>query len=161
MTITRRESNWLRSCFDLAKTFSTCSKRQYFAVVLMSNGRVAGVGYNGSPPGIAHCADGACPRLVLNSPGGSTYDNCIAQHAEANALLWSDPSLRSGGTLIVNGPPCFGCAKQIASAGIARVVFADDKTYEDRFRSFNLLTSAGIELVAVDEESINWRNNES
>jgi len=147
----RRELNWLKSCVQLATTFSTCSKRQYFAVVLMANGRVAGVGYNGSPPGIGHCNEGHCPRYSQNSEPGSNYDNCIAQHAEANALLWSDPSLRLGGTLIVNGPPCFGCAKQIASANIRRVIYLEDSSYSDAGRSFNLLTSAGIELVEVSQ----------
>lgn len=147
---TRRELNWLESCFYLAGVFSTCSKKQYFAVVLMPNGRVAGVGYNGSPPGLGHCIDGACPRASENSAPGSQYDNCIAQHAEANALLWSDPSLRNGGTLIVNGPPCFGCAKQISSAGIKRIVYAIDDSYADFARSMELLQSAGVELVGVN-----------
>lgn len=154
MEPSRRELNWLKSCLFLAKIFSTCAKKQYFAVVLMRNGRVAGVGYNGSPPGVGHCMDGACPRYTLGSEPGSLYDNCIAQHAEANALLWSDPSLRNGGTLIVNGPPCFGCAKQIASAGIARVVYASDTTYRDFNRSVEILQQAGIELVSVPFEEI-------
>jgi dCMP deaminase len=149
MTATRRELNWLKSCFQLAETFSTCAKRQYFAVVLMPNGRVLSVGYNGSPPGLGHCIDGACPRLADNSPNGSQYDNCIAQHAEANALLWADPSMRMGATLVVNGPPCFGCAKQIASAGIERVVFYDDPDYLERARAFSLMEDAGVTLVPV------------
>jgi dCMP deaminase len=153
--IKSRELKWLKSCISLASTFSTCAKRQYFAVILMPNGRVAGVGYNGSPPGIAHCADGACPRLAEDSPNGSTYDNCIAQHAEANAIIWSDPALRANGTLIVNGPPCFGCAKQIASSGIVRVVFCEDKAYKnwDSVRVF--LENCNIELVSVDMEKLN------
>jgi dCMP deaminase len=120
----------------------------------MRNGRVAGVGYNGSPPGVGHCIDGACPRYAMGSEPGSQYDNCIAQHAEANALLWSDPSLRNGGTLIVNGPPCFGCAKQIASAGISRVVYVSDNSYLDFDRSIAILQQAGIELVSVSLEQI-------
>jgi dCMP deaminase len=153
MIATRRETNWLRACSELAQIFSTCSKRQYFAVVLMSNGRVAGVGYNGSPPGVGHCNEGACPRLHEQSPNGSNYDNCIAQHAEANALLWSDPSLRVGGTLVVNGPPCYGCAKQIASAGIKRVVYVPDSAYSNFNAVRNLLEMAGIELVEVQNEA--------
>jgi dCMP deaminase len=121
----------------------------------MPNGRVAGVGYNGSPPGIAHCIDGACPRLSENSPNGSTYDNCIAQHAEANAIIWSDPALRVGGTLIVNGPPCFGCAKQIASSGISRVVFSPDNSYRDWEKVRLFLEQCGIELIEVEIKEMN------
>mgnify|MGYP003337345958 FL=1 len=146
-----REAKWLKSCQTLAKTFSTCAKRQYFAVVLMPNGRVAGVGYNGSPPGIAHCTDGACPRLAANSANGSQYDNCIAQHAEANAIMWSDPALRANGTLIVNGPPCFGCAKQIASSGISRVVFSPDDSYSDWHNVKIFLENCGVTLIPVSE----------
>lgn len=149
----RREKNWLTACFQLATLFSTCSKRQYFAVVLMTNGRVAGVGYNGSPPGIGHCNEGACPRLHEQSANGSNYDNCIAQHAEANALLWSDPSMRTGATLIVNGPPCYGCAKQIASAGIKRVVYSPDDAYANFGAVQRLLEAAGIEMVEVPNEA--------
>lgn len=149
MTVLRRELNWLKSCFQLAETFSTCAKRQYFAVVVSPNGRVVGVGYNGSPPNIEHCVDGACPRYTEQSPNGSNYDNCIAQHAEANALLWSDPTMRQGATLIVNGPPCFGCAKQIASSGIRRVVYSSDPAYENWQNVKDFLESCKIELVEV------------
>lgn len=153
MSANRREINWLRACSSLAQIFSTCSKRQYFAVVLMPNGRVAGVGYNGSPPGVGHCNEGACPRLHEQSPNGSNYDNCISQHAEANALLWSDPSLRTGGTLIVNGPPCYGCAKQIASAGIKRVVYSPDASYANFNSVIEILSMSGVELVEVKNET--------
>jgi deoxycytidylate deaminase len=37
--------------------------------------------------------------------------------------------MRIGGTLIVNGPPCMGCAKLIASSGIKRVVYKYDADY--------------------------------
>jgi dCMP deaminase len=146
-----REIKWLKSCSQLSKTFSTCAKRQYFAVILMPNGRVAGVGYNGSPPGMRHCVDGACPRFADKSPNGSSYDNCIAQHAEANAIVWSDPALRANGTLIVNGPPCFGCAKQIASSGISRVIFSPDESYVDWPKISQFFTSCGIELISIPE----------
>lgn len=160
MIVYRREINWLKSCFDLAQTFSTCAKRQYFAVVLAPNGRVVGVGYNGSPPNFDHCVDGACPRYLEGSANGSNYDNCIAQHAEANALLWSDPTMRQGATLIVNGPPCYGCSKQIASASIKRVVYTPDESYSDWSRSESLLIQAGIELVPITKEQLLKANKE-
>lgn len=158
MHVLSRELKWLKSCGELARTFSTCAKRQYFAVILMPNGRVAGVGYNGSPPGIAHCIDGACPRFSEGSPNGSSYDNCIAQHAEANAIIWSDPALRANGTLIVNGPPCFGCAKQIASSGISRVIFSPDESYADWPKVSQFLSNCGIELVPISENDYETQN---
>lgn len=133
----------------LAPVFSTCAKRQYFAVILAPNKRVAGVGYNGSPPGMDHCIDGACPRLHENSANGSSYDNCISQHAEQGALLWSDPALRQGGTLIVNGPPCMGCAKLIASSGLIRLVYKKDDNYQTWPTVASFLSQAGINAIGV------------
>jgi dCMP deaminase len=145
--VKNHETKWLTSCEMLAPLFSTCAKRQYFAVVLSPNKRVVGIGYNGSPPGMEHCVDGACPRLHENSANGSSYDNCIAQHAEQGALLWSDPALRIGGTLIVNGPPCMGCAKLIASSGIVRLVYKPDTAYKGWHAVEDFLNSAGITCV--------------
>lgn len=150
MPVTSKEKKWLHSLLHASKIFSTCAKRQYAAVVLTETGRVAGFGYNGSPPGYGHCVDGACPRFAEQTPNGASYDNCIAQHAEANALLWSDPSLRSGGTLIVNGPPCFGCAKMIASSGVKRVVCKKDDNYADWPKVRQFLQNCGIEVETVN-----------
>lgn len=149
LAVHRREKNWLKVLPTLAKQFSTCGKRQYSAVVLSPHGRVIGFGYNGSPPNMGHCTDGHCPRLHVDSASGSIYDNCIAQHAEANALLWTDPAQRTGATLIVNGPPCFGCAKQIASSGVARVVCASDPSYADWGNVQAFLRKANIQVVEV------------
>lgn len=143
------ELRWMRVLDVAAGEFSTCAKRQYAAVVVAPNRRVVGFGYNGSPPGVAHCADGACPRLHEGSDAGSAYDNCISQHAEAGALLWSEPALRQGSTIIVNGSPCMGCAKLIASSGIKRVVYAHDESYAHLPSVLSLLREAKIEYVAV------------
>ncbi len=117
--------------------------------MLAPNKRVAGFGYNGSPPGMAHCADGACPRLHANAAAGSNYDTCIAQHAEAGALMWSDASLRMGGTIIVNGPPCMGCAKLIASSGVSRLVYIADASYAQSGDVIDFLNNAKITTVSV------------
>lgn len=145
-----REWRFLRVAAYAAIEFSTCAKRQYFAFVLSPEGRVVGTGYNGSPPGIGHCNEGHCPRLHEDSANGSAYDNCIAIHAEENALLWSDRTDRQGGTIIVNGPPCWGCGKKIAGSGIARVVYVRDPNYADWPRVEGLLEASGVECVGVD-----------
>lgn len=153
---TPNEIKWLVACINLSKIFSTCAKRQYASVVLAPNKRVAGFGYNGSPPGMAHCTDGACPRLHANAAPGSNYDTCIAQHAEAGALMWSDASLRMGGTIIVNRPPCMGCAKLIASSGVSRLVYVSDGSYAQSADVIEFLNSAKIVTVPV---SADWLND--
>jgi dCMP deaminase len=152
--LSRAERNWLKACVQLAPTFSTCAKRQYFAVILGTNKRVVGTGYNGSPPGFVHCVDGGCPRMQQGSANGTNYDNCISQHAEAGALLWSDPAMRQGGTLIVNGPPCMGCAKLIASSGIKRLVYMEDPSYSDWGTVLNFLHQCHITTSSIDKEAL-------
>lgn len=154
----RHEVNWLTACDLLAPLFSTCKRRQYFAVVLAPNKRVAGIGYNGGPPNTPHCVDGGCPHAEDGNTPGLSYDNCIAQHAEAGALLWSDATMRQGGTLIVNGPPCYGCAKLIASSGVKRVVCFEDTAYAQFHDVAMLFMRSGIELLVVQRASTELSN---
>lgn len=147
---TQRDWKWLRLCEFAAKEFSTCGKRQYFSIVLDRDGRVVGTGYNGSPPGIPHCIDGHCPRFQEGSPSGSSYDNCISIHAEENALIWSDRTARVGGTLVINGTPCWGCGKKIAGSGVHRLVYLRDESYADLPRVEAILEAAGVVCIGAD-----------
>lgn len=148
-----KDYKWMRMCLTGAQTFSTCGKRKYFAIVLDEQGRVLSTGYNGGPTGMKHCEDGECPRLAENSPSGSSYDNCIAIHAEANALLFSDYSARrDGAVLYVNGPPCFSCAKLIANSGIRRVVYIPSDEYSDWPRIEDFLRKNHVTTVSLDED---------
>lgn len=148
-----KAEKWLALCEAGAQIFSTCGKRQYYAVVLSPSGRVVGTGYNGSPPGMTHCVDGGCPRLAANSPSGSSYENCVANHAEQNAIMWSDRFAREGGTLIVNGTPCWECSKLIAGSGISTVVHTEDPAYADWSKCRELLESVGIHVVTLAANS--------
>lgn len=150
-TPTSKELKWLEACTSIANLFSTCTRRKYAAIILASNGRIAGLGYNGSAPDTIHCEDGGCPRSSMNVEHGSVYDNCTAIHAEANAIMWSDVAMRSGGTLIINGPPCYGCAKLIASSGIKTVVCRFDPEYAEFKKVMDYLMSINIEVkVSID-----------
>ena len=146
-----KHEKWLQACDHMAQLFSTCSKKQYAAFILAPNNRVVGFGYNGSPPGHPHCNQGGCPRLSEQSSPGTTYDNCIANHAEANALLWSDSISRQDGTLIINGPPCFGCCKLIASSGISKLVHYVDPTYKQWPECVDFLLGSDIEIFSYQK----------
>lgn len=104
-----------------AATRSNCSRRRVGAVIARDR-RIQSTGYNGPPSGYGHCDTGACPRAATDTAMCATYDNCVAIHAEANALLFADPDKRDGATLYSTAAPCFGCAKLIANSGITEIV---------------------------------------
>lgn len=127
--MTDQRESWDRYFLKIASqvaTRATCVKRQIGAVVVKDR-RIQATGYNGSPTGYPHCLDGWCPRAHLPSVTGGSYDGCIAIHAEANALLQCGVEEKKGATLYCTDPPCFGCAKLIAGAGIQLIVVGNWK----------------------------------
>lgn len=127
---------------------SNCVRRQHGAVIVRKR-RIQSTGYNGPPSGHPHCDEGACPRANSDAASGWGHDNCIAIHAEANAILYSNPADRDGATIYITGVPCFGCAKLIANSGITEVV-ATGAAYEDwdRVREFLLDCNVRVRLIA-------------
>ena len=127
---------WDRYFLDIAKvvaTRSSCTRRQVGAVLVDDEKRIISTGYNGSPPGEAHCIDGACPRGLLSYDqvkGGSDYSSgagkCIALHAESNAINYAPSNFMywENNTLYVTDEPCPYCATEIALyPSITRVVY--------------------------------------
>jgi dCMP deaminase len=148
-------SQWLEVCRSNAAIMSTCSRKNYFAIILDGTGMVIGTGWNGVPTGMQHCNDGGCPRADSKSEPGSSYENCYAIHAEANALLHSDWTSRSkagGSTLYVNGPPCFDCAKLIVNSGLSTVVCSYDSSYADWRKVKEFMKSCGIRVIVEGEK---------
>lgn len=147
-----KDGKYIQWAIEGSKLFSTCSKAQYMAIIISREGIVVGTGYNGSPPRMKHCVDGGCPRAVNDVPSGTPYDYgdglCVAVHAEVNAISHSDRSARLGGTLYVNGVPCFGCAKVIAGSGVGRICYLDNaKTRTDSSDSLQIIKASGVELA--------------
>jgi len=142
-----QRTDWDRYFLNLAKetaTRSNCVRRQHGAVIV-KNRRIRSTGYNGPPSGHPHCSDGACPRASGDTPSGWNHDDCIAIHAEANAILYSSPEERDGATIYITGVPCFGCAKFIANSGIEEVV-AEGETYSDWDKVFNFLLNSQVRV---------------
>ena len=146
-----RTTDWDRYFLNIARetaTRSNCVRRQHGAVVVR-NRRICSTGYNGPPSGHPHCDEGACPRARAETVSGWGHDNCIAIHAEANAILYSSPAERDGATIYITGVPCFTCAKLIANSGITEVV-AEGEPYEDwkRVRDFLLDCDVRVRIVS-------------
>lgn len=149
MSPVRKDFQMLDFCEQGADIFSTCGKRQYMAILTNDENHVLGIGYNGGPPGAVHCDDGGCPRLQAGSASGSSYDNCIAVHAEQNAFLHSDYNARPT-KLYVNGPPCYTCAKLIVNSTVKSVFYIDDPSYKDFPRVKAFMEEHGVEAMALD-----------
>lgn len=97
----------------------TCLRAHVGAVVVL-NARIISTGYNGAPPGAAHCTEVGC----LEGPDGG----CIrTTHAELNAIVWAarEGIALKGATLYSTHEPCLGCAKAVATAGIGGVFFRE------------------------------------
>lgn len=143
--------SWDAYFLELARTTATratCVRRKHGAVIVRDR-RIVSTGYNGSPSGFPHCADGACPRAFSDAPQGHDYDECIAIHAEANALLFSGPLERANATLYCTGAPCFGCAKLIANSGVTEVVAAGGR-YDGWERTREFLLTSGVRIRLLD-----------
>jgi dCMP deaminase len=130
-----------------AATRADCTRAQVGAVLVNGANEVRGTGYNGAPPGVPGCASaGACPRgkhtrMPLPNLVGlhnclcgkgwpcpdavepdSDYANCVADHAERNAIRHTPHAELVGATLYVTREPCPGCWTLIRACGIQRVV---------------------------------------
>jgi dCMP deaminase len=130
-----------------------CVRAEVGVAVVGSNQRVLALAYNGAPSGWdtgpGDCTTW-CPRGAGEShrPG---YADCVAIHAEANGITYSDSLLRQGGTIYVTRAPCLMCAKLIAASGLARVVCGEDEggRYHVPGESIAYLVAAGLEVEVV------------
>ncbi|HEX7836703.1 MAG TPA: dCMP deaminase family protein [Kofleriaceae bacterium] len=130
---------YFMSIAQVVATRSTCP-RKYVGAVLVRNRTILSTGYNGSIRGMPHCSD----------VGHMMEDgHCVATiHAEANAIIQAARNGVNidGATNYVTASPCWNCFKQLANAGIVRIVYGE--FYRDD-RIFQIAHQIGIELVHV------------
>jgi dCMP deaminase len=140
------------------------------AAVVVKNKRVIATGYNGVPEGMANCLDGGCLRC--SNPGGqfksgTRYDLCICVHAEQNALLSAARFgiAVEGSHLYTTMQPCFGCAKELLQAKVARVYYMHpwipsdvdpelDAKMKDEYEK--ILSKLDIRRLKFDDPVASW-----
>jgi len=107
---------WDERFLEVAKLAARWSKdpdAQVGAVIVDSQGQIAGVGYNGFPKMVEETAD---------RYGDKDTKLEMVVHAEENAILGAGSRAR-GATIYVFGKPvCARCAGSIVQSGISRVV---------------------------------------
>lgn len=138
---------------------SACVNRRVGAFIVDKNNRPVSGGYNGSPANYKDSNDAVscasyCPRAG-SSNRMVTYENCVAVHAEANALLFADRSSYAGGTIYVTNPCCWECTRLIANSGLSRVVFyySAEDSHDDWQSRIGFLNSCGI-VVDMKEKNV-------
>jgi dCMP deaminase len=129
----------------LAASRSTCLRRQVGAVLVKDN-QILSTGYNGSPKGIAHCAEVGCLREQNAIPSGQMHELCRGVHAEQNAIIQAgiNGTSTKGATIYCTHQPCSICARLIINAEIKTVYVAN--TYPDKLAE-QLFREAGVELI--------------
>lgn len=140
---------------------SLCVRDRVGAVIVDSTQRVIAQGYNGPPAGFPHgelSCDRWCTRALNPATAvvGSTYrmdptyDDCVALHAEANALMVCDRRDREGGTIYVASDVCYACAKLIANSGLHSVIVVDRALeHRNAQRSYDFMRDCGLEVYLV------------
>ena len=138
------DDTWLAVARAVAKR-SLCVRRQVGAVIVTAENRPVSTGYNGPPAGMSWTSNCAtfCERAYNKIEG---HSNCVAIHAEANALLFASRSQYEGGTIYVTHLCCFDCAKLIANSGLARIVIEFENTTRDFAPAKHLLLDSGIQV---------------
>lgn len=171
MSIQYTRPSWDSTRIVMAQALATrslCSRDRVGAIIVDKDNKIIGEGYNGPPAGFSRNpnrlgntwlgfeAEQSIPCTAwcqrADKMGGDAeplepdYSDCPSLHAEANALITSDRSLRVGGTIYVTSHVCFGCAKLVANSGLTRVYVATQR--RDRHRepdnSYAFLRKCGL-----------------
>jgi dCMP deaminase len=105
-----------------------CSRARFGCVIVDLTRRIVSTGYNGAPAqSPLSCLNGDCPRASTTAaPNSGSYGDCIALHAEQNAIAYADQRALGGRLYIwgtrTDNSPCPMCAKLVTAAGISMVV---------------------------------------
>jgi dCMP deaminase len=132
-------ASWDRYFMDIGRVVAsraTCDRKHVGAVIVRDK-TILATGYNGSIRGMPHCSE--MGHMMEN-------DHCVATiHAEANAIIQAAKNgvMIDGATIYVTASPCWSCFKQIANAGVRRIVYGE--FYRDQ-RIFDVARRLGIDL---------------
>ena len=102
---------------------TTCVRRSVGAVITSEVGIVLATGFNGVPQALPHCnEESPCTGALAES--GTRLDECLAIHAEQNALIQlSNP--REAAYIYSTTETCIHCTKMLLNTSIHTIYFRD------------------------------------
>lgn len=163
----KSKPSWSSTFLEVAGVMakrSMCASRRVGAVIADTSNRIVATGFNG--PSSRMVTEGTCANWCLRQQLDErtpTYEKCPSIHAEMNALMYSDRSLRLGGTLYVTHTPCADCTKAISNSGLAAVVSPvgpTERELDAALWSRDFLEPLGIEVeyIGLDVAIQRWRS---
>lgn len=131
---------------DLAARIAEMSyaKRLKVGAVIVHDGNIVSMGWNGTPNGMDNCCE-------IELPNGELITKPVVLHAESNALMKlaaSGSNGAEGATLYQTHSPCPECAKLIKQAKIERVVYRHAYRLTDGVEMLELL---GVKCTQLKE----------
>lgn len=128
---------------------STCFSDKKGAVIVKDK-MIISTGYSGAPKGIKNCLydNGFCRKRALGFGHGEGHSQCLAVHAEANAILQCNllSTISKNCQLYCTHKPCENCAKLIINAGIKEVYYTYD--YPSELTDY-LFKEAEIKVIKI------------
>ena len=107
---------------NIAKEIAALSycERAKVGSILVKNGNIISMGYNGAPSGMDNCCE-------ETRNDGSLVTKSEVLHAESNALLKAAKMGLSteGATMYCTLSPCKDCSKLILQSGVKKVVYLE------------------------------------
>jgi len=141
---------WNLRFLDLAKHISNWSKdpsTKVGAVIVDEERKIISLGYNGFPRGVEDLVERLNDRPTKYA---------MVAHAELNAILSSNVSVKGTTVYVWPLPPCNECAKAIIQSGIKRVITL--KVNNERWGSSNktakiMFEESGVAFIQIDIEN--------
>lgn len=116
---------------QMAKTLSTlatCARRQVGCILLDTNWKIIGSGYNGVPNKHIHCTVEPCNGACLKS--GEGLDVCLAIHAEQNALMQCTDVTKIA-IAVCTTFPCSHCIKMLLNTSCQIIAYSEVYAHND------------------------------
>ena len=119
------------------------ARRLQVGAVIVKDGRVISMGYNGMPAGWEN-------NCESTQEDGTLKTRPEVLHAESNAIakLAKSNDSGDGADIFVTHAPCMECSKLIFQSGIRRVYFSLD--YRDD-SGIKFLKQSGVEVIKHEE----------
>lgn len=131
---------------------SSC-KNVHSASIIVANKKIIGEGYNGAPSQIKkNCLETGCRKQLkgLDYHDSLNSGECIGVHSETNATGHLS-QLNSHKIQVYNTIfPCHGCAKNLLSYNLEKIVFKNFYSEKEMKSTLDLLEEAEVEIYQLN-----------